>query len=133
MSDARTEANRATAIRYVERLGKGELDDALLTTDAAWWVPGLGTVDREKFQGFVAGFHRLCAAPPAMEIVGVTAEGDRVAIEARCDAELKGGTAYHNTYHFLLEFRDGRIRLAKEYNDTRHSTETVGALLMRGA
>ena len=131
MSDARTRANRETALRFIERLGAGVLDDALLVDDPRWWVPGLGTVGREDFEGFVRGFHGLCAAPPRMTIVGVTAEGDRVAVEAECEAELRDGVRYRNTYHFLLEFEDGKIKLAKEYNDTRHSTETVGALLMR--
>jgi len=133
MADAATEANRATALRFVERLGRGELDDALLADDPHWWVPGLGTVGREPFEGFVKRFHSLCAAPAEMTIVGVTAEGDRVAIEARCEALLADGSRYDNTYHFLFQFVDGKIALAKEYNDTRHSTETVGALLLRGS
>ena len=133
MTDSRTEANRRTAIRFIERLGTGVLDDDLLADDPRWWVPGLGIVGRGEFEGFVSGFHQLCATPPLMTILGVTAEGDRVAVEARCDAELRDGARYRNTYHFLLEFEDGKIKLAKEYNDTRHSTETVGALLMRGA
>ncbi len=129
--DVRTEANRATAIRFIERLGTGVLDDALLAPDPHWWVPGMGLLAREKFEGFVIGFHALCAEPPVMTILGVTADGDRVAVEARCDAQLRDGAAYHNTYHFLLEFEDGKVKLAKEYNDTRHSTETVGASLAR--
>jgi ketosteroid isomerase-like protein len=76
MADAATEANRATAIRFVERLGRGEL-------------------------------------------------------EARCEAALTDGSHYDNTYPFLFQFENGKIALAKEYNDTRHSTETVGALLLR--
>lgn len=131
MADARTEANREAAIRYIDRLGRGVLDDSLLADDPHWWLPGLGTVARRDFEGFVVGFHRLCATPPEMKIVGVTAEGDRVAIEAACDAELRDGTRYGNTYHFLLEFENGKIKLAKEYNDTRHSAETVGALLLQ--
>jgi ketosteroid isomerase-like protein len=131
--DERTRANRETAIRFVERLGEGVLDDALLAPDPHWWVPGLGVVAREQFAGFVSGFHALCDAPPEMKITGVTADGDRVAVEARCDARLRDGARYHNTYHFLLEFEDGKVKLAKEYNDTRHSTETVGALLLRAS
>jgi ketosteroid isomerase-like protein len=133
MADQQTRANREIAIRFVERLGRGELDDTLLAEDPHWWVPGLGTIGRTEFEGFVTGFHRLCATPPEMTILGVTAEGERVAVEARCEAELRDGARYCNTYHFLLEFENGKIKLAKEYNDTRHSTETVGALLLRGS
>lgn len=133
MTDPRTRVNRETAIRFIERLGRGVLDDALLAEDPHWWIPGMGTVARREFETFVTDFHQLCATPPAMMILGVTAEGDRVAVEARCDAELRDGTRYCNTYHFLLEFEDGKVKLAKEYNDTRHSAETVGAALLRAS
>lgn len=133
MSDAKTEANRASAIRFIERLGTGVLDEELLAEDPHWWIPGMGTVSRAQFEPFVSGFHELCATPPVMTIEGVTADGDRVAIEARCDAELVDGRRYANTYHFLLEFEEGKVKLAKEYNDSRHSAETIGALLAERA
>jgi len=131
MADKHTEENRQRAIRFIELLGKGVLDDELLAPDPHWWIPGLGTVPRAEFEGFVKSFHELCTGTPVMQIDGVTADGDRVAIEARCDAELVNGVAYHNTYHFLLEFENGKIKLAKEYNDTQHSGETVAALIMQ--
>jgi ketosteroid isomerase-like protein len=54
---------------------------------------------------------------------GVTAEGNRVAIEAEGRTVIKGkdGTPdrdYLNRIHFLLEFRDGRLCRAVEYVDT---------------
>jgi uncharacterized protein len=129
--DQRTRANRETAIRFIEQLGKGILDESLLADDPHWWLPGMGTLAKRDFEGFVSGFHALCASPPEMSIVGVTADADRVAVEARCNAQLRDGALYSNTYHFLLEFEGGRVKLAKEYNDTRHSSETLGPLLLQ--
>lgn len=130
MSDPETEANRASAKRFVETMGRGVLDDALLGDDPKWWVPGQGTFDRKAFEALVRGFHEACATPPEMVVTGTTADGDRVAVEATCKAELRDGQRYDNTYHFLFVFEEGRIVLAKEYNDTRHSSETVGAMLL---
>ncbi|MDP6978542.1 MAG: nuclear transport factor 2 family protein [Myxococcota bacterium] len=131
MSDPQTEANRASARRFIEQVGRGILDDSLLGDDPKWWVPGIGTIDRPTFEGFVRGFHDACATPPDMKVTGITADADRVAVEATCQAQLRDGTQYDNSYHFLLVFEDGKIVLAKEYNDTRHSAETVGAMLVR--
>ena len=35
-------------------------------------------------------------------LTGITAEGDRVAIEAQGYAKLKNGKTYENLYHFLF-------------------------------
>ena len=63
-----------------------------------------------------------------MEVKGVTAEGERVAVEAESFFELNDGRRYNNTYHFLFEFRDGRICCAKEYNDSGYAAATLGLL-----
>jgi ketosteroid isomerase-like protein len=57
--------------------------------------------------------------PFEIEIVGVTAEADRVALEMIGRARLKNGKRYQNHYHFLYIFRDGKISRMKEYCDPR--------------
>jgi len=64
-----------------------------------------------------------------MIIKAVTAEADRVALEAESDADLINGKHYHNYYHFLFVIRDGQVREAKEYLDTKHVTDSFGDLL----
>jgi ketosteroid isomerase-like protein len=121
-----TEANRATAIKMVERMGAGVIDETLLTDDCCWWVPGQGTVSKAKFLGMADGFRSLTDGPTTLTVKGITAEGDRVAVEAESYAKLKNGKTYNNTYHFLFLFRDGKICLSKEYNDSQHAAETLG-------
>jgi ketosteroid isomerase-like protein len=124
-----TQENRATAIRFVERMGQGVLEEALLAPDVRWWVPGTGTFTRAEFMELMEAFRHACATPVRMTIDGVTAEADRVAIEAHAEAELTNGASYRNTYHFLFEFEEGRIKHAKEYNDSKHAADTIGPLL----
>lgn len=124
-----TEANRATALRFIERMAKGELDETCLAPGVTWWVPGIGTLGKPQFEGLVDAFQKACRGGIAMIVEGVTAENDRVAVEARSEAELTNGVSYRNTYHFLFEFENGKIKRAKEYNDSRHAAETIGALL----
>ena len=57
-----------------------------------------------------------------VEILGVTAEGDRVAVEAQSNGLYNpvNKRRYQNFYHGLFKIRDGKIILYKEYQDTLH-------------
>jgi len=59
------------------------------------------------------------------EIVAMTAEGERVAVEAESHGIHASGLPYHNRYHFLVVIRDGKIRRFKEYLDTMHADEVL--------
>jgi ketosteroid isomerase-like protein len=48
----------------------------------------------------------------------MTAEGGRVAIEAHSAGMTAAGPRYQQTYHFLMELRDGQITRFKEFMDT---------------
>jgi ketosteroid isomerase-like protein len=124
-----TEANRETALKMMAVMEAGGLDESILTDDVAWWVPGRGTVSKAEFIAMAGGFRELLAAPMTLTVQGVTAEGDRVAIEAESYGPLKNGKIYNNTYHFLFLFRDGKICLAKEYNNSQHVVEVLGGVI----
>jgi len=110
--------NRKVALAFVDSLCRGEPDQALLCEDAVWWIPGRGTIDRPTFLGLAAAVNALFAGPISMTITAVTAEDDRVAVQADGHADLKDGRSYDNTYHFLFYLRDGRIREAREHNNS---------------
>jgi ketosteroid isomerase-like protein len=61
-----------------------------------------------------------------LDIVGTTAEGDRVAMEAESHV-LNPVTRrlYNNFYHYLFRILDGQIVLFKEYQDTLHLLDFV--------
>lgn len=120
-----TEQNKKTAIAFVESMPRTGIDVNAVTDDAQWWVPGTGWLSRTEFLKLVEMFGERVDGPVTLTIHGVTAEGDRVAVEAQSHAFLKNGKIYCNTYHFLFIFRDGKICRAKEYNDTLHAHEVL--------
>lgn len=64
------------------------------------------------------------------EVVGITAEGNRVAVETRGHAKLPNGSVYANEYHFLFELNDaGKIVVSKEYMCSYHAMEALGPVL----
>lgn len=126
MSDV--EANKRTALRMIEQISQGIIDDTLITDDAYWWVPGQGNMTRDQFQVLVDAFGKLRKGRGLLKPTGITAEGDRVAVEAEAEITLVNGILYQNTYHFLFLFRDGRIYCSKEYNDSGYAATVLGSL-----
>jgi ketosteroid isomerase-like protein len=120
-----TEENRRTALKFVESMSAGQMDLSLLTDDVQWWAPGRGLLSKTEFFALAAGFTALVKDKISLKIHGVTADGDRVAVEAESYGELKNGKIYNNTYHFLFLFRDGKIYLSKEYNDSHHAATVM--------
>ena len=120
-----TEHNRRTALRMLERISQGIIDDELVTEDVYWWVPGQGNMTRAEFSALMDAFAGLHKGGGRMEVKGVTAEGDRVAVEAESFFALNDGRVYNNTYHFLFEFRDGLVLRLKEYMDTERVTDIL--------
>jgi ketosteroid isomerase-like protein len=58
-------------------------------------------------------------------IHAMTAEGDRVAIEAESLGQHVSGKTYNNKYHFLLRARGGKIVEWREYMDTMHANDVL--------
>jgi len=85
--------------------------------DCTWWILGFGDMTRQTFIDMVRD-GLLSAKTRVVEIIGLTAEGDRVAVEARSEMTFPG-SVYRNEYHNLLIIRDGLIVSGKEYMDTR--------------
>jgi ketosteroid isomerase-like protein len=127
-TETQTEASKQTVLNYLEVFSKGNVSEILdaMTDDATWWVAGTlegisGTKDREGFGQMLGGISETCKGPITLTPTGVTAEGDKVAVEAKSYAEVKNGRVYDNEYHFLFTVRDGKISSVKEYLDTEHT------------
>ncbi len=58
-------------------------------------------------------------------IKAMTAEGERVAVEAESEGLHVSGKVYSNQYHFLFVFRDGKVAAFKEYMDTERVTDIL--------
>jgi len=122
--------NKALVERFWAAFSAGRLDEALglLGEDCTWWVAGTTalskTYDKGEFATLLAGIAPLAPKGITVTPVALTAEGDRVAVEATSYAEFTNGRVYRNEYHFLMEVRDGRIVRVREYLDTEHVTAT---------
>jgi ketosteroid isomerase-like protein len=121
-------ANKKIATRMIECLSEGVLDTSPVSSDAQWWVPGRGMMDRATFENILRKFNEIRAGKGEMKIVGMTAEDNRVAVEAEANIPLKNGTIYQNTYHFLFIITDGKIVLSKEYNDSLYASSALAGL-----
>jgi uncharacterized protein len=58
-------------------------------------------------------------------IKNITAEDNRVAVEAESTGEHVSGQHYNNQYHFLFELKDEKIYRLKEYMDTELVTDIL--------
>jgi ketosteroid isomerase-like protein len=59
------------------------------------------------------------------DIDAMTAEGERVAVEAHSHGRHVSGQLYTNQYHFLFVLRDGRVTLLREYMDSERVTDIL--------
>lgn len=120
------EANKALVRRYMQAVvdGDGDTIEALQHPEVKWWVLGFGDMDRASFVASVRG-GLLAAELRVVEITGLTAEGDRVAVEAWAEMNFPD-RVYRNQYHNLLVIRDGLIVEGREYMDTRAAAAAFG-------
>jgi uncharacterized protein len=65
-----------------------------------------------------------------MSILGITAEGDRVAVEVEGRSHTVDGKLYNNFYHFLFVLRGGQVISAMEYTNPKHAIEVLGDVVM---
>ncbi|MCB2072820.1 MAG: nuclear transport factor 2 family protein [Novosphingobium sp.] len=126
-----TEENKKMAIELLQAsaIHDGKRFDELLHPDATYWVIGKphlfaygGEQTREQIVAYMS--------TPSIFVGGVqttfgdiTAEDDRVALEAETKGTLPDGRVYTNVYHYLMKFKDGKIIRVKEYLDTQSAAE----------
>ena len=125
-----TEQNKQAAIELFARFTASDIAGvmATMTDDATWLIPGkpdaspaAGLYTKEKISGL---FHTMLGRLKSglkMTVKSAIAEGDKVALEVESLGELTSGRVYNQHYHFLIEFRDGKICAVREYLDTQHA------------
>ncbi len=119
----------AVVAEFFKDMGTGGLAAAKRHTAPGftWWAAGAGEI-QDQLDAIGKLLDANLEAPMTMTIHGVTAQGDRVAVEAESYGKLKNGSVYNNKYHFLFILKDGKIAQVKEYNDTKHAGEVLGFL-----
>jgi len=122
------EENKKIALAYFAERSAGNPDALDRLADSATWVimakgPMGGTRTKADLTQIIRDNTARFEGPIKLTVTGITAEGDRVAIEAEGYAKLKNGKVYQNLYHFLFIIRDGKIQMGKEYCDFHHAYE----------
>ncbi len=107
--------NYAVAEAFLAAVTAGDLPDRLLTDDMSAWLTTQGPVSKEAYQGAIRLFARMAQSRIRFTVDAMTAQDDRVVIEAHSQATLINGEAYGNTYVFSIRVRDGRIAWVAEH------------------
>jgi hypothetical protein len=109
--------NYALAEAYLAAVTAGDLPDSMLTDDMTAWLTTQGPVSKAAYQGAIRLFARMAQTPIRFTVDAITAQDDRVVIEAHSQATLINGEEYGNTYVFSIRVRDGRIAwIAEHFN-----------------
>jgi ketosteroid isomerase-like protein len=130
--------NKELALTWFQALVSGDAEIAVsrIADDFRYFLPGTmpasGWWDKQGFLDSAKMFSGVLAGPITMRIGDVTAEDDRVWIEAESEAPLATGGTYNNTYVIALRIRDGKIVEMKEFSDTLHVYEAIDAPETRG-
>lgn len=124
-----TDQNKAVAYEFFARFTASDLQGALatMTDDATWLISGkperlptAGLYSKERITRLFQRMLSQLQGGLTMTVKSAIAEQDRVALEVESHGDLKNGRAYRQQYHFLIEFRAGKICAVREYLDTQH-------------
>jgi ketosteroid isomerase-like protein len=128
------EDNKKIVLSFFENLSAGKVDAMLaaMSDSATWTVMGkpenfalAGTKTKAQFGELFRGIG--AALPKGLRVTpkALTAEGNRVAVEAESYGEHANGKVYNNQYHFLIEVQNGKIQAVREYLDTIHAKDVL--------
>ncbi len=95
-------------------------------------MPASGWQNLQEFGETAQEVVGSLAGPQTFRIGEVTAEDDRVWIEAECEGPLTSGGTYANTFVFAMKVRDGKVVELKEFCDTLHAFEAMDTPRTRG-
>ena len=126
-----SESNKAIVNNFFAALNAGDIDSVVNTyaDDGSVQTMGdtliSGTFSKEQIAASAGGIFEVFPDGLTFTVRDMVAEGDKVAVEAVSEGEHVSGQTYNNEYHFLFEFRDGKLIKLKEYMDTELVTDVL--------
>lgn len=128
---SRLEENKQVIERFFDAMNRGDVraivdayaPDGTLQTMGRTLISGV--FDRPQIAAAAGRIFEIFPNGLRFSIHAMTAEADRVAIEAESFGRHVSGKTYHNHYHFLARLRDGKLVSFKEYCDTEHITDVL--------
>ena len=126
-ANMKLQENKHAVLGFCAHFKRAAIADLLdgMSEDATWWIlgkphlfSGAGTKSKADMDRIWGGLFRHMRDGLQMTVIGMVAEGDKVAAEIRSHADLTDGRTYENQYHMLFTLRQGKIVEVKEYADT---------------
>lgn len=126
-----TERNKQLARAFFDALDRCDIpaivdayaEDGTVTTMGRTLISG--TFTKAQIQEAAKGVLTVFPEGLRFKIHHLTAEEDRVAVEAESYGKHVSGKIYNNHYHFFMQWRDGKLLRLKEYMDTELITEIL--------
>ena len=124
-------SNKALARRFIDAISRADVAAvvAAYAPDGTCWTSGTmpisGTFSVDQVAAASRGVLSVFPEGLAFTIHALTAEGERVAIEAESRGLHVSGKLYNNKYHFLMRARGGKIVEWREYMDTMHANDVL--------
>lgn len=113
-------------------IGRGGIDRRHYADDLTAWSPLMGMISLEEYLLKLKTVGEVWQRPLTVTIDTVTAQDDRVVLQARSNGRLYDQSEYANTYLFLVEFdQSDRIRHVREYFDPDPVREILQPAVMR--
>ena len=117
------EANKKLVEQFFTAMSNGTMG-SLTAPGFTWGAPDGTVYDGEAFAKLAAGTQGMFVDGIKMTVLGMIAEGSKVAAEATSYAKLTNGRIYNNRYHFLFDIQNGKVASVKEYCDSKHAADT---------
>jgi ketosteroid isomerase-like protein len=125
------EKNKQAVETFFAAMNSGDVD-AIVNSyhdEGYLWTKGhtliSGRYSKDQVQAAAGGIYEAFPEGIAFDILHMTAEDDRVAVEATSRGMHVSGLLYENEYHFLFHLRDGKVLALKEYMDTERVTDVL--------
>lgn len=128
-----SELNKAIVTQFFDALNRGDVDFIVDTYAADGCVQTMGNTlisgvfSREQIAASAGGIFDVFPEGLKFTALSMVGEGDKVAVEATSEGKHISGKTYTNEYHFLFEFRGGKLLRLKEYMDTERVTDVLCA------
>lgn len=125
------EENKQFVETFFDSMNSGDIDTMVncYHNDGYLWTKGhtliSGKYTKEQVQAAAGAIYEAFPEGISFDILHMTAEGDRVAVEATSAGMHASGRLYENEYHFLFHIRDGKLLALKEYMDTERVTDVL--------
>lgn len=122
---SRIEENKRTVLTFLEAFYNKDLDlyFSMMSEDLEYKVMGnsvlSGQYTKSQLMDIAREFTIIFPDGLKMRPVGITAEGDRVSLEAVGEGRTTSGKDYNNVYHIAFVVRDGKVHEFREYVCTK--------------